>query len=356
MKHADDYYRHKDGTPTGEPRNLRHALRFLIRKHGQCRVKEFGPIKLKEVRAEMLKDDLYRTSINKAVHRIKRVFAWGVEEEIVPAMIYQALRAVKSLKAGRTEAREPIPVKPVDQGTVDETLRHLSNVVGDMVRLQLLCGMRPGEVCSLRPCDVSRGIEGVWTYRPAQHKTEHLGRDRRIPIGPEGQKILAKYFDCDPESFCFSPVESEIERNTKRKRSRRSALTPSQLARKAKGRAVGHRYTKDSYNRAVQRDCEQAFGMPPELREVIRFVRRQTELSKEQREDMKAAMHAEAAAWRLKYCWSPNQLRHSRATELRERYGIEVAQNVLGHSDPRTTAIYAERDFATAVRIMQEIG
>ena len=132
-------------------------------------------------------------------------------------------------------------------------------------------------------------------------------------------------------------------------------MTPSQSTRKAKGRAVRHRYTKNTYNGAVQRGCEQAFGMPPELREVTRFVRRQEELSKE-REDMKATMHAEAAAWRLRYCWSPNQLRHSRATELRERYGIEVAQNVLGHSDPRTTAIYAERDYATAARIMQEIG
>src|SRR5262249_13047962 len=30
--------------------------------------------------------------------------------------------------------------------------------------------------------------------------------------------------------------------------------------------------------------------------------------------------------------WSPNQLRHLKATELAHRYGKEVAQAVLGHS------------------------
>lgn len=56
----------------------------------------------------------------------------GVENELVPATIYQALQAVKSLKAGRTEARESIKIRAVDQGTVDDTLPHLSRVVADM--------------------------------------------------------------------------------------------------------------------------------------------------------------------------------------------------------------------------------
>jgi len=54
--------------------------------------------------------------------------------------------------------------------------------------------------------------------------------------------------------------------------------------------------------------------------------------------------------------WSPNQLRHSRATIIREKYGIEAAQVVLGHAEVETTQIYAERDFAAAARIMSEIG
>lgn len=60
-------------------------------------------------------------------------------------------------------------------------------VVADMVRLQLLCAVRPGEICAMRPCDVTRSVKGDWTYRPAFHKTEHLDRERRISIGLRGQ-------------------------------------------------------------------------------------------------------------------------------------------------------------------------
>lgn len=32
--------------------------------------------------------------------------------------------------------------------------------------------------------------------------------------------------------------------------------------------------------------------------------------------------------------WSPNQLRHTAAIEIRREFGIEAAQNTLGHSSP----------------------
>jgi integrase len=57
-----------------------------------------------------------------------------------------------------------------------------------------------------------------------------------------------------------------------------------------------------------------------------------------------------------KVAWSPNQLRHAAATELRRRYGIEAAQTVLGHSKADVTQVYAERDFSLAARVMAEVG
>jgi integrase len=279
-----------------------------------------------------------------------------VENELVPAVVYQALQTVRGLHAGRTEARESAPVLPVAEGTVNDTLPHLQRVVADMVQLQLLCGARPGEVCAMRPADITRGISGTWTYRPTSHKTEHHGRERRIFIGPEGQAVLAPYLDRDPEAFCFSPAEAEAERNASRRASRQSPMTPSQLARKPKGRTIRRRYTKDSYNRAVQRACEIAFGMPTELRYVDRTVARMKDITEARRSATKEKLNCDAAVWRLKHCWSPNQLRHSRATAIREQYGIEAAQTVLGHADPKVTQIYAERDFAMAAKIMQEIG
>src|SRR5262249_4677151 len=40
--------------------------------------------------------------------------------------------------------------------------------------------------------------------------------------------------------------------------------------------------------------------------------------------------------------WSPNRLRHTHATEIRKRFGVEASQVMLGHSHINTTEIYAE--------------
>jgi site-specific recombinase XerD len=54
--------------------------------------------------------------------------------------------------------------------------------------------------------------------------------------------------------------------------------------------------------------------------------------------------------------WHVNQLRHSRATELRKTHGLEATQAVLGHSRIETTQIYAERLSEAAARVAAEVG
>ena len=54
--------------------------------------------------------------------------------------------------------------------------------------------------------------------------------------------------------------------------------------------------------------------------------------------------------------WSPNQLRHSAATEIRSRYGLEAVQTVLGHAKADVTQIYAERNEALAASVASMIG
>ena len=54
--------------------------------------------------------------------------------------------------------------------------------------------------------------------------------------------------------------------------------------------------------------------------------------------------------------WTPNMLRHTCATELRKKYGLEKSRAVLGHSKMETTEIYAEMDRDEARRIMREVG
>ncbi|MDB5351653.1 MAG: site-specific tyrosine recombinase XerC [Planctomycetota bacterium] len=108
-RHAASNYRHPDGSPTGELDNYRDSLRPLRRLYGLTRAGDFGPSALKLVREEMIRANLARTTINQRIGRIVRVFRWGVEDEMIPPALLQALRAVAGLQCGRSEARESLP-------------------------------------------------------------------------------------------------------------------------------------------------------------------------------------------------------------------------------------------------------
>jgi integrase len=168
--------------------------------------------------------------------------------------MYHGLMAVSGLRKGRSEAREPDPVMPVDDATVQATLPHLSPVVADMIRFQRLTGCRPQDVCNLRPCDVDMTGD-VWLYRPETHKTEHHDRDRVIPMGLKGQDILRQYLLREKEAHCFRPVDSEKNRHEARHANRSTPLLygnrPGTNRKRKPRRVAGERYTTDSYRRAI---------------------------------------------------------------------------------------------------------
>jgi integrase len=49
-------------------------------------------------------------------------------------------------------------------------------------------------------------------------------------------------------------------------------------------------------------------------------------------------------------------LRHTAATNLRRRFGIEVTRVILGHASPAVTEVYAEADRERAVQVMGQVG
>ena len=124
--------------------------------------------------------------------RIIRMLKWVASEGRIPASIYETLRLIPGLKRGRTAARESDPVLPVAVDVVDVTLKYLSRTIADMVRLQLLLGCRPGEVCKLTPSMIDRDGE-VWTARVGERKTAHHGHERNLFFGPKAQAIVAPY-------------------------------------------------------------------------------------------------------------------------------------------------------------------
>jgi integrase len=335
-KFAKTYYC-RGGRDTGVTPGIKCALKYLKTAYGRTLAAEFGPLALKAVRQQMIDDGLSRRYINDHVDRIRRMFKWAVGEQLISIEVYQALAVVPGLHKGRSEARETVPVSPVDDSTVDATVQLLPEVVGDMVRLQKLTGMRPAEMCLLRPCDVDRCGE-VWQFRPEHHKTQHRGRERVIFLGPQAQAIVLRYLARDPKTYCFRPCDSEAKRRTALFAARRTPLScgnrPGSNRRRKPHHTPGLRYNVAAYRRAIHRACDKAFPAPEDIAEDVGAV----------------------AKWQSKHRWSPNQLRHSAATEIRRKFGLEAAQTVLGHSQANVTEIYAERDYALAARVAKEVG
>src|SRR5206468_1395317 len=199
---------------------------------------------LKAVRQSMIEAGLARTTINQRVGRIVRLVKWAVENELVPPAVHEALKAVRGLQKGRSEARETEPVRPVPEADVEAIRPFVARQVWAMVELQRLAGMRPGEVTAMRTCDLDTS-GAVWAYTPESHKTAHHGRGRRICLGPGAQAVLGPWLGPDPSDYLFRPKEAVEERLAERRQRRRTPLTPSQRARSRKrypGRPPGDRY------------------------------------------------------------------------------------------------------------------
>ncbi|HEV2294221.1 MAG TPA: site-specific integrase [Tepidisphaeraceae bacterium] len=352
-QHAQVYYRTADGTPTSEVTNLRYALRPLRTLYGPTPAAAFGPLALKALQQHMVGLGWARTYINRQTNRLRHVFKWAASNELVPGTVPHALATVSGLRAGRTEAVESAPVRPVPDGILAATLPHLSRHVRAMADLQLLTGMRPGEVCAMRTCDLTRA--GKVSYTPPQHKTKHHGHTREIRIGPKAQALLAPFLKPELSAHVFSPIEAEAERlealHAKRKTPMSCGNRPGTNRQRAPKRQPRDRYTVTTYRRAIARACQRALGMPAELREpeTKEAIAADTPSATKERRRLRSE-------WNAANVWHPHQLRHNAATLLRRQYGIEAARLILGHRSAAVTEIYAEMDAAKAEQIMAEVG
>jgi integrase len=347
FEHARQHYR-KNGDETSEVTSIRSALRLLVKADGTTRVQDFGPLRLQSIRARMIEAGWRRKSINQQIGRIRRMFKWGVSQELVPTDTLVALNSVAGLRAGRSKAIESAPVLPVSEAAIEAVRPHVSRPIWAMIQLQRVTGMRPGEVTIMRGCDITMS-GSVWEYTPASHKTEHHGRQRIVMLGPKAQLILWEFFRSDTTAYLFSPADARMEFDEQRRENRKTPMTPSQMARQRASqpkRKPGDCYTVASYGQAIRKACEHVFEMPQELRNVS------MKLPSARRDELKK----NARAWREEHCWSPNQLRHTAATEIRREFGIEAAQNTLGHSSPAVTLIYAERSLEQVREVMEKLG
>ena len=322
-QHFQEYYS-QEGKPTTESANMSLVIRTVSALFGLIRACDFGPKRLKELRQHMITvQKLARTEVNKRIGRVKRIFKYAVSEELVPPSVFHGLQTVSGLRYGRGDARETEPVTTVPDLWICAVLPFVSPQIAAMIVVQRLTGMRPGELVIMRPCDIDNSGQ-VWEYRPYTHKCRWRNHKRVVLLGAEVQSRLKPFLARAPDAFLFSPTDAEANRNTERRRKRKTPMTPSQQKREPKQRpkrGKRDRYDRDSYRRAVE------YGIAKAKKHGIHIPH-----------------------------WHPNQLRHNHATDVRRVFGVEAAQVALGQARTDVIEVYAEKNTELAAKVAQRMG
>ncbi len=184
-------------------------------------------------------------------------------------------------------------IEPADDADVDATMPLLSDDFQDMIRFLRATGCRPGEARLMKVGDIDRE---TWLLHRDQHKTSHKGKSRVIPIPSIVQPMLLKRLLRPDDAYVFGADDGDRP-----------------YEKRSLGRAIDHAIKRLNVER--------------------------------QKADEPPMEH-----------WHPYRLRHARATEVREQYGVEVAQVILGHSRISMTEHYAGITEAKAKEVGKLIG
>lgn len=333
----------KHGRSTGSYERLRRCTKPLLSLYASTPVSDIKAKSIRAVRQIMVDSGkLCRETINTRATLIIKMFKWGVGHDLVSPDIAAKLSAIEPLYPGETLAKERPPVDEVEPATVNKTLPHLAPAIASMVRLQILTGMRPGEVVAMRPTDIYRqgdkypdgykffsrlDLHGCWVYIPAEHKTEHHNKARFVILNKACQKILDPYLKRrEHDDYVFSPEAEQELRYARMREARKTKIQPSQRSRKKQTpkKTPGKKYSVNSYRSSIQNAIK----------------RYNKKLAKN--EDSEGKMIPR---------WFPNQLRHQFATVTRENESLEAAQVALGHSSMKTTEIYARKSAKEAIEV-----
>jgi integrase len=314
------YYNHCVATmPAVEVEKVTLAMKPVRSMYGLQPSSLFGPVAFKAIRSKLIASGLAISTIRDRMGTIRRMVAWGVENDMAPADALQRIQAVRGLRARRDGVKPSRKIRPVPAEHVKAVLPCVNPTIAAMVELQSVTGMRPGEVWRMSTSQIDRS-DDVWIYRPTEHKTVDAGFERAIPLGARAQEILRPWLKADPDAILFSPIEASERHYQELRESRRTPIYPSSRKRRGKQRGpkrTPHRtYNKNSYAQAIERGCIRA-GVP---------------------------------------IFRPNQIRHTFATQVRREFSLEHAQVILGHTKADVTQRYAERDMALARDVALKIG
>jgi len=310
----------KNGKPTSERSMLKLAISELVEVCGDCPVVDLDEAMLIAYRDRLeRRPRITRKGINRKLQMVKRGLKWMRPRGIITREQWHEIHALEPLKRGEVPAdrERRQPKRAVTFAEVEAVAAQAGRVVGAMMRLQALTGMRPGEVCALRWEDIDQEpvtVDGVecWTYRVAMAKTAHHGHETEYALGPAAQAILQQ-FAAREEGHVFSPRQAMLDRHLELRAQRQTAPTQQMRDRDAKpGRAFRDRYTVDNYAQAVERAGQRT--------RVARFT--------------------------------PHEIRHGFVTRAARAFGVVAASAAANHRNIATTQGYLHAEREDAFRVV----
>lgn len=181
----------RSSCPTAE-----RALRPVVDLFGRLPAGQFNAPRFVEVRAAHLSRGMAPRAVNDYMGKVRTAFRWAARPERgwCPAAVAVELSLVRPLID-----EDDVPVGPAPPADVEAVLPFLPLVCRAMLELQVLTGMRPGELVRMKPGDLDRG-EPCWLYRPEVYKTRRSARvraqgGRKIWLGPRAQALLVPWLE-----------------------------------------------------------------------------------------------------------------------------------------------------------------
>lgn len=318
-------------------RIIQRTARFL-QPYSDWRVDSFGVDELHDIR-EVHKCQIYKTGkkekhytrrgINDTLKCAVSIIEWGVGRNIVKHETLIGIRKeLKMLKIGDEGAKDNIKREAVKKEELEKVVNISTAVIGDMLKLVWCTGMRPYEVCEMRPYDLLRRDPECWLYIPGRdhtpvgnHKTMRFGKIKVIPLAGECIDILSKRINnFNSREYIFNPQDSVAEYREIRRKNRNTPLSCGNKSgsnkKKNPKRKPGAKYSSDSFNKAFERGCKRAG--------VEKIV--------------------------------PYDLRRTAATNTRAELGKEAARTLLGHAEESTTNIYLLDEVKEAMKVAKALA
>lgn len=116
-------------------------MRPLLELYSTTKAEEFGPKALKVVRQKMIDLGWCRKTVNKNIGRIRSIFRWAGENEIVSGSLHHSLMTVRGLQKGRSDAKDYELVKPVKMELVEAIEPYVSRQIWAVRTTELCCKM-----------------------------------------------------------------------------------------------------------------------------------------------------------------------------------------------------------------------